>query len=257
MPDASSSNGSPRASGALGARAADFPLRTRLAMVAMGFIPAAHVLLFAASLALPLMGILPEWSAWAAPLVLYLLPPVVVRSVTLVRPLPHGRFPVASPEFLLWWFTAQWQVLFTRLPFLEEILRLFPGVYSMWLRLWGARVGGLVYWSPGLVILDRPLVDIGSRVVFGAGVRLNPHVLLPGDDGRPMLALAPIRIGSDVMVGGYGLLLSGVTVDDGESTPPLRAVAPFTCISGGTRVRDRASRASKAEDAPVTATEEL
>jgi hypothetical protein len=244
MPDGSSNNGeAPADSGAAAvartAAAADFPLRTRLAMVAMGFIPAVHVVLVVASAVLPLIGALPTRWLWATPAVLYIVPPIVVRVVTRLWPLPRGKVPVASPGFLAWWFTAQWQVLFTRLTFFEETLRLFPGLYSTWLRLWGARVGGLVYWSPGLVILDRPLVEVGSRVVFGAGVRLNPHVLMPGDDGRPTLAIAPIRIGSDVMVGGYGLLLAGVTVEDGASTPPLRAVAPFTHVSGGVRSRQR------------------
>src|SRR5687768_16618078 len=95
---------------------------------------------------------------------LYLLPPLAVRAFTLITPIPAGKFPVNSPTFLKWWFTAQWQILFNRLRILEELLRLIPGLYSTWLRLWGVKIGRLVYWTPGLEILDRPLLNIGHQV---------------------------------------------------------------------------------------------
>jgi hypothetical protein len=221
-------------------------------MVGMGFIPALHFLAFLAALVLP-----PRYGhprlAWLSLAVLFVAPPLVVRTMTAFRPLPDGRFDVNSGAFLAWWFSAQWQVIFNRLPFLEELLRLFPGLYSLWLRCWGARVGRLVYWSPGLVILDRPLLHVGDRVVFGAGVRVNAHVLLPqgkqegngdgggGTVGRMTLAVARVRIGSDVMVGGYSLLLAGATVADGQVTAPLRTLAPFTHWKDGRRLRDPAA----------------
>src|SRR5205085_8003532 len=110
---------------------------------------------------------------------LLLVPPIVVRLCGRVE----SREDVSSesPAFLRWWFTAQWQVIFNRLPWIEEMIRLVPGLYSTWLRLWGARVGKFVYWTPGLRILDRSFVDVGGRVVFGVGVRLNPHILMPND----------------------------------------------------------------------------
>jgi hypothetical protein len=85
-------------------------------------------------------------------------------------------------------------------------------------------------------ILDRPLLNVGGRVVFGAGVRLNGHVLLPRDDGSMDLALGTIHIGSDTLVGGYSLLLAGVHVADGQITPPLRTLQPFTTWRAGRRV---------------------
>jgi hypothetical protein len=175
--------------------------------------------------------------AWAAPPVLFLLPPLLTRAATFAWPMPEGRFDVNSRQFLIWWFSAQWQIVFNRLPMLEEFLRLFPGIYSLWLRLWGARVGSIVYWSPGLRILDRPLLDVGDRVVFGAGVRINSHVLLPQHQGRLTLAIAPVRIGADSMIGGYSLLLAGVKILNGSVTPPLKALPPFTTWEGRRRVR--------------------
>ena len=79
---------------------------------------------------------------------------------------------------------VQWQIVFNRLRLGGSRRRLVPGLYSLWLRIWGSRVGRLVYWSPGLEVLDRSLLDVGDQVVFGIGVRLNPHVLMPDPQTR-------------------------------------------------------------------------
>lgn len=214
-------------------------------MVALGYIPVLHVLLTLIPVALAATGRLGWKAVWLSPLLLFLLPPVLVRFVTWLRPLPSGRVDPDSGAFLLWWFTAQCQVVFTRLPFLEEVLRLVPALYSAWLRLWGARVGSFVYWSPGVTILDRPLVRIGSRVAFGMGVRLNPHVLAPVD-GKAVLYVAPVSIGDDVLVGGYSLLLPGSTVATGEVTPPFRSIHAFSRFEKGRHTAPQALAADEA-----------
>jgi hypothetical protein len=224
-------NGDPAGTAApavLGIRALDLPARVRMAMVAMGCIPA---ILAASSLA-PVILVGAGRAAWPvallAPAILYLVPPLAVRLLLAWRPLPSGCAELTSPDFLCWWWTAQWQIVFLRLPQLEELLRIVPGLYSLWLRLWGARVGSLVYWSPGVTILDRPLIRVGSRVVFGMGVRVNPHVIAPLPDGRVGLHLGPVTVEDDALVGGYSLLLPGCTIGAGAVTPPLRSIHAFT-----------------------------
>ena len=207
---------------------------TRGAMVALGFIPFLHLVATVAPVILAAGGRASWRMAWLSLAILFLVPPLLVRAATLVRPLPAGRVDLDSSSFLYWWFSAQCQVVFTRLPFLEELIRLVPGLYSMWLRLWGARIGSLVYWSPGVAILDRPLVRVGSRVVFGVGARLNPHVIAPDAQGNA-LHVAPITIGDDVLVGGYSLLLPGCEIAAGEITPPFRSVHAFSRFEGGRR----------------------
>jgi hypothetical protein len=220
-----------------GARPAlEMPLRRRLAMVAMGYIPFANVLAIAALAILPgLFG----WSNWARLLAvawLLLVPPLAVRVMLLARPLPSGDIPLNSSGFLRWWFTSQWQVIYNRLPWIEEMIRLVPGLYSSWLRLWGARVGRFVYWTPGLRVLDRPLVSVGHRVVFGVGVRVNPHVIMPSDSGDLVLRVGPVRIGDDVLIGGYSTLFAGCWIAPGEATPGKREHRPFTGWTNGRRV---------------------
>ena len=112
-------------------------------------------------------------------------------------------------------------------------------LYSVWLRLWGARVGGLVYWSPGVVILDRSLVRIGSRVIVGTAARLNPHALAPVELRNIGLYLGPITIGDDVLIGASSQLLPGCEVASGEVTPPFRSIHAFSRFAGRRRTQQR------------------
>lgn len=209
-----------------------FPARTVAAMIALGYLPLLHVLSVVALCALPLLGRTPLWTLALAPAVLYLLPPLAVRLTVLIHPLPSGRCEIGSAGFLVWWLTAQWQILFTRLPALEELLRLVPGLYSVWLRLWGARIGKLVYWSPGVMIFDRPLVEIGDRVILGAGLRIVPHFIGPDEEGRRCLIVAPVKIGSDAIVGGHSVISPGVEIAPRAVTMATRSIRPFAVVKG-------------------------
>ena len=167
---------------------------------------------------------------------LYLLPPLLCRIVLWQRPLRGGTYALDSPEFLTWWMTAQLQMVFCRLPFLEELLRLVPALYSAWLRLWGSKIGSLVFWSPGLRILDRSFLQIGDGVVTGAGVRLNAHVI-DITDGKRILHVATIHIGAGANVGGYSLASAGSTVAAGETLHAFALLPPFSRWEGGKRTR--------------------
>jgi len=177
------------------------------------------------------------WVGAAA--VLYLLPPVTARLLTALAGKPAGRYAASDPAFLVWWTTLQLQTLFLRLPFLEEFLRLVPGLYSAWLRLWGSRVGARVYWSAGTTVLDRGYLDIGDGVVFGAGVRLNGHVLAK-EEGRLTLIVDVVRVGAGAAVGGYSLLTAGTEVAPGETLRACLLSPPYSKWEGGRRSKEPA-----------------
>lgn len=165
----------------------------------------------------------------------YVVPALLCRCALLLLPIRRQVIPLGSRDFFTWWFTLNLQIIFCRFPFLEELLRIVPGLYSLWLRLWGAKIGKLTYWAAGLRILDRPFLHIGNQVTIGAGVRLNPHVILPDEQGRMMLALAPIRIGDRANVGGYSLFVAGGEIAAGECTQACLTLPPFNRIEGGRR----------------------
>ena len=109
----------------------------RALLLVLNFIPLLHAALIAATalmLRVPFAG-----RAAAGLAVLYLVPPLVVRALLSVAPVKEGRIAADSRGFFVWWTTFQWQVIFCRFPALEEVLRLIPGLYSLWLRLWGAQ----------------------------------------------------------------------------------------------------------------------
>ena len=208
--------------------AIDWPVHRRLMMVAIGYVPFLTAAFVVAS------GIVAgrRWGVASGlgcgALMVYLLPPLAHRFASLFFGVQTGRHAVSSPAFLRWWLSAQLQVIFSRVTMLEEILRIVPGLYSGWLRLWGAEIGSLVYWSPGVAVLDRSLVSVGNRVVFGAGVRLNAHVIVPGKKGEAQLWLAPITLGDDALIGGYCLITAGCTIPAGTSAPAGKYFRPFS-----------------------------
>jgi len=118
-----------------------------------------------------------------------------------------------------------------------------PGLYSMWLRLWGAKIGRLTFWSPGVMILDRSFLKVGNDVVTGAGVRLNAHVI-EYIEGEIKLHLATIVIGDGCNIGGYSLLTSGCQVDKGESLHAFALLPPFSHWSKGRRGKIAVARKS-------------
>ena len=204
-------------------------------MLGLNFIPLVHVGLIMIPVLLPYAS-LPVRIGVALAL-LYLAPPVVARLALLNARESVGRIPVGSKAFFIWWFVFQLQIIFSRLPSLEETLRLIPGLYSQWLRLWGSRIGRFTYWSPGTLITDRSFLSIGDDVVLGAGVRLNPHVLAKSENNELELLLANVRIGDRVLVGGYSLLTAGTEIADDETTRAFLISPPFSKWKDGKRVR--------------------
>ena len=178
------------------------------------------------------------WRLAAALGTLYLLPPLLARAVVKGFPFRATVIETGTADFFKWWALLNLQVLFCRLPALEEAMRLVPAAYSAWLRLWGSHIGRLVYWSPGTRVLDRSFLDIGDDVVFGAAVRLNPHVMARSDNGALQLILAPVKIGPRAVIGGYALLTAGTEIPAGETTRACLLSAPFTRWRGGKRVQE-------------------
>jgi hypothetical protein len=158
------------------------------------------------------------------PVILYLLPPFCFRLHQILAPLREGLHSLDTPGYSPWWGSLQLQNIYNAMPALEAILRIIPGCYSAWLRLWGSKIGGGVVWTPQVEISDRSLLEIGDRVVFGHKVALFAHVV----DKRPKrgfrLFLNRIRIGDDVFLGAGSRLGPGADIADGTRLPILTDV---------------------------------
>ena len=156
---------------------------------------------------------------------LYGLPILVYRLHQLFYPIKEGISYLQGKEYSPWWGSHQIQVIYIAIPALEALLRLIPGLFSVWLRLWGAKVGRNVYWTPGLEIADRSLLEVGDYVVIGHRVGIYSHIIKPRKQNL-MLYVKKVKIGNDVFIGAGSHLAPGVTIENGVYMPVATNLYP-------------------------------
>lgn len=149
----------------------------------------------------------------------YLFPPLVFRLYCLKYPARSGRWLLHLPQRCDWWVAHQAQMIFAAIPMFEALLRLIPGAYSAWLRLWGSKVGKRVYWTPLVEIIDRHMLRVGDDVVFGHRVVCSSHVIVRKPKGEMVLILRPARIGSGTFVGAFARIGPGVKIPEATNVP--------------------------------------
>lgn len=151
---------------------------------------------------------------------IYFVPPLAHRLHGLIRPLEEGVCRLDAPHYSPWWASHKFQSIYEALPFLERVLRLLPGCYSAWLRIWGSEVGRRVYWAPTVEITDRSLITIGDDVVFGHRAACYGH-LIRIKNGEMRLTVRRIRIGDRVFIGAGSRLGPGARIADDTVVPLL------------------------------------
>ena len=156
---------------------------------------------------------------------LYGFPLVIHRTHNYFYSIIEGISYLKGKSYSPWWGSHQIQAIYIAFPALETLLRLIPGLFSLWLRLWGSQIGRGVYWTPQIQVADRGLLEIGDRVIFGYGVGLYSHVIKPRK-GDLMLYVRKIKIGDDVFVGAGSHLGPGAAIASGTYIPVLTHVYP-------------------------------
>lgn len=214
------------------------PVTPRLTffLVAANYVPfafvAAGALVVAGARSLGVGGRVGLGLAW-----LYLLPPLLGRVWLAARGRPAGRHEPDSRAYRTWWLLTQLQMVYNRVPLLEEALRLVPGAYAAWLTLWGSRVSALVFWAPGVLVTDRYLLEIARGVVLGTRCTLGSHVVTAGERGGYVLTVAPIALEAGCVVGALAGIGPGCRVHAGESVPAGRLLPPFSAWKDGRKRR--------------------
>ena len=170
--------------------------------------------------------------AFAVLFACYGVPLCAFRLIGVWCPLRQGRSLLDEWRYSAWWGGHQIQAIYIALPQLESLLQLVPGLFSLWLRLWGSKVGRCVYWTPRVEIADRSLLEIGDRVVFGHKVEMYAHVVRP-KGGHLVLYVRKITIGKDVFVGAGSRIGPGVRIEDGVHLPILTDVFPNRRVLNG------------------------
>ena len=135
------------------------------------------------------------------------------------------------------WLLTQLQMPFNRVALLEELLRLIPGLYSLWLNLWGSRVSLMTFWTRDVLISERYLLTIEPGVTLASQTGITAHLVNPDADGELRLVVAPVVIERGAMLGIRSGLGPGCRVFAGELLPAGRMLPPYTGWQGGRRVR--------------------
>jgi hypothetical protein len=156
---------------------------------------------------------------------LYGFPLLCFRLHQWIWPVQEGISPLIGTHYVPWYGSHQIQLIYIAFPAIEALLRLIPGVFSLWLRAWGSRVGRAVYWTPTVEILDRSLLVIGDQAVFGHRCGMSSHIITPRD-GNLSLYIAKVSIGHSAFVGGGSYLGPGVLIEDGALVPAGHNIRP-------------------------------
>lgn len=148
--------------------------------------------------------------------VVYVLPLVIFRIHEIFFPLRDEIVDIAEKRYNRWWTSHQLQMLLIAIPVFEAVLRLVPGLFSLWLRMWGSSIGRGVYWTPKVEIIDRSLLDIGDGVIIGHMAAFCSHAITP-IDGKMSLIVQRIRVGRRAFVGAEGRLGPGAVLEAGKT----------------------------------------
>lgn len=164
------------------------------------------------------------WSAFLLLFVLYLVPPMTLRILNRWAPIKPGVACIDGRKFCAWQAAHHIQAMYDALPFLESLLRVIPGFYSMWLRLWGSRIGYGVEWPVRMDVLDRNLMDIGNRVVFAREVELAAHVRKKQEGQGSRVLVRQVHIGSYAFIGAGSRIGPGASVPHNANVPAISVV---------------------------------
>lgn len=100
------------------------------------------------------------------------------------------------------------------------------------------RLGRNVFINYHCVFLDCARIDVGDHVQIGPAVQLYTaqHSIDPASRRTGLESASPIRIGSNVWIGGGAIILAGVTIGDnsviGAGSVVIRDVPPGKVVVG-------------------------
>ncbi len=173
-------------------------------------------------------------------LLLYGVPPVAFKVHNHFHPLREGPSHLVGDKYSSWWGGHQIQLIYIAFPFLEEALRIVPGLFSAWLRLWGSRIGQRVYWTPRFHLGDRSLLDIGDEVVMGYDAGMSGH-LVKRTRKNILLYVKRIEIGDRAFIGAGARIGPGVVIGPDAEIEGGSVLYPRTHVKAREKYAPRAT----------------
>jgi acetyltransferase-like isoleucine patch superfamily enzyme len=191
----------------------------------MSFFPLLHMILISASL-LALIVQPSIVTVLLVPTAIYLFPLASFRLHKRIFPTKLGVCSLSDKKYVPWWGGHQIQSLFIAQPWLEALLTLVPGLFSLWLRAWGSQIGKGVYWTPRAEFVDRDLMDVGDGALFGHHFACSCHVVKRTKRGTYLLFVKRIVVGKGAFVSAGVRAGPGVKIADGSFVPAKTDLYP-------------------------------
>ncbi|MEO0645917.1 MAG: DapH/DapD/GlmU-related protein [Cyanobacteria bacterium J06650_10] len=168
---------------------------------------------------------------------LYALPVLTYWLHNHVHQVTEGVSYLRGKQYSPWWGAHQIQAIYIAFPILETVLRLVPGAFSAWLRLWGAQIGKGVYWGSIGEIADRGLLKVGDHALIGHRVGFYAHIIKPKRDNL-LLYVKAIEIGENAFVGSGSYIGAGVVVTPGAYLESGSEIHPNKTVTGQKRTSE-------------------
>lgn len=144
--------------------------------------------------------------------IIYLLPLVLYRIHFFFFPFSDGYWILSEKKYNPWWASHMFQFPFIACPWIESLIHFIPGLYSVWLRSWGSKIGKGVYWTPRVEVVDRGLVEIGDYAIIGHVSVMCSH-MVADIEGKPALVIKKVIIGEKAFIGADSQLGPGAVVE--------------------------------------------
>lgn len=195
----------------------------------MALFPGFHVFLVVMSVVGFVVG--PDLVSFlTVPATIYLFPLAVFHLHNRLYPLEEGTFSIVQ-GYSPWFGTHMIQQNFISFKAAEEVLRTIPGLFALWLRAWGSKVGRNVYIAPHFEIADRSLIYIEDNAIFGYGVKVASHVISPSrEHGGLKVYIRTVRVEKGGFVGAASRIAPGVLVKKGALVKATTDVYPDTVV---------------------------
>lgn len=150
---------------------------------------------------------------------IYLFPLLIHRIHFFFFPFTDGYWVLSEKKYNPWWASHMFQFPFIACPWLESLIHFVPGLYSMWLRAWGSKIGKGVFWTPRVEIIDRGLVEIGDYCIIGHIAAMSSH-MVADIEGQPALVIKTIKIGEKSFIGADSQIGPGAIIESRTKLKP-------------------------------------